>query len=81
MNDNEKLNELTEVVEEQAYIVHRCAQNLSILADSFVSRYGDSGSSAIEAISTLLDIVYNTLLNHVWPNLCEIKHNGSECVD
>ena len=80
MNDKEKVNELCEVVEEQAYIVQRCADNLSIIADS-ISRYSTSGSNAVEAISTLLDIVHNTLLNHVWPSLCEIKHDESECVN
>ena len=80
MNDKEKVNELCEVVEEQAYIVQRCADNLSIIADS-ISSYSTSGANAVEAISTLLDIVHSTLLNHVWPSLCEIKHDESECVN
>ena len=53
MNDKEKVNELCEVVEEQSYIVQRCADNLSIIADS-ISRYSTSGANAVEAISTLL---------------------------
>ena len=79
MNKKEKelLNELNEVVEEQAYIIIRCADNLSIISDSFASRYGSSGSNAIEAVVTLLQVVHQTLINNVWPCLCDLK-NASE---
>lgn len=72
MNDKEKLNELSEIVEEQAYIVKRCSDNLTILAGDIL-RYSETSSNAIEAVGTLLEVVHSTLLNHVWPTICEIK--------
>ena len=77
MNDKEKLNELSEIVEEQAYIVKRCSDNLTIIAADIL-RYSETSSNAIEAIGTLLELVHSTLLNHVWPTICEIKNNDNE---
>lgn len=74
MKNEEKTNNLSELVEEQAYIVKRCAENLSALAEGFYSRYGESASSSIEAIATLLNITYDTLLNNIWPSVCELTH-------
>lgn len=75
MKNEEKTNNLSELVEEQAYIVKRCAENLSALAEGFYSRYGESASNSIEAIATLLNITYDTLLNDIWPSVCELTHS------
>ena len=68
MNEKEK-KKLKDVLEENGYILQKCADNLEILSYAIHANGDHVYSNAVEAVAELVRIVANDLLNNVWPNM------------